>query len=151
LITAILKPDETVRSVAAEMSGGGLKPLTDEERAERERWREELRQRDEHDRLVNERARAQAERLRQDAARRDAHEAHLRWQRDQTVRTVPSHNAELEQLRRYAERTEAYRNNVEQATVANLKIRYQNSLFEELNQMIAQQYGPKVEPELDDE
>ena len=33
--------DDVVRSVAAEISGGGLKPLSDEERLERQIWREE--------------------------------------------------------------------------------------------------------------
>jgi FMN phosphatase YigB (HAD superfamily) len=139
--------DETVRSVAAEMSGGGLKPLTDDERVERARWREELRQRDERDRIISERARAEAERLRVDAARRDAHEAYLRRQRDQTVRTEPQHNSELAQLRRYAERAESHRTNAERAAVANLRVQYQNSLFAELDQMIAQQFAPpKPEP-----
>jgi hypothetical protein len=141
-------PDETVRSVAAEMSGGGLKPLTDEERADRERWREELRQRDEHDRVISERARAEAERWRLDAARREqeiAHREYVSRQREQFKQ-----NNELADLKRHAERTEAYRNSVEQATVANLKTQYQNSLFSQLDQMIAQQYGPKVETEFDD-
>ena len=36
--------DETVRAVASEMAGGGLKPLSEEDIAEREIWREQQRQ-----------------------------------------------------------------------------------------------------------
>jgi hypothetical protein len=57
----IHSPDEqTIRRVANEMAGGGLPPLTADELADRARWREELHQRDEQDRIIRERATAEA-------------------------------------------------------------------------------------------
>lgn len=58
-------PDDVVRSVAAEITGGGLKPLTDDERTERERWREQQRRQrawaDEQRRMEHEHRQAESE------------------------------------------------------------------------------------------
>ena len=53
--------DETVRRIAGEIAGTPLAPLSDQERAERELWREQLRNWEEQSRSEAERKRAVAQ------------------------------------------------------------------------------------------
>jgi iron only hydrogenase large subunit-like protein len=64
-------PDDVVRSVAAEMSGGGLKPLSEDERLQREQWRQEQYQREQERKADQEYRQLMAE----EAARQEAAEA----------------------------------------------------------------------------
>jgi hypothetical protein len=138
--------DEAVQRVSNEMADGGLKPLTDGELAAAAEWRRQLQESYEHDRLVHERAQVEAERLRRDAARREqeiAHREYVSRQREQFKQ-----NNELADLKRYAQKTESYRNSVERTAHNNLRVQYQNSLFQELDQMIAARFAPPApEPE----
>jgi hypothetical protein len=66
-------PDDVIRRIGAEMSGGGLKPLSDAERLEREIWRAQRAQEralaDEQRKIERERQEAEKEAVaRQEAA-----------------------------------------------------------------------------------
>jgi hypothetical protein len=131
-------PDDVVRAIANEMSDGGLKPLSDEERLERQIWREEqafLAQ----ERLI-ERERQQAEieaaarheqalALAEDnrRAREKAHQEYLARQERQ------GHSNVLAVLQSEAQQSAAWRNAVRNA------IAYQNrmTLMNELEAALA--------------
>jgi hypothetical protein len=124
--TATDTPDDVVRSVAAEISGsGGLKPLSDEERLEREIWREQQRRRDEERQAEHEYRRAEIDlAARQEAAaelaernriaREKARQEYLARQERQ------SRSNDLAALRLEAQQSAAWRNTVQNA------VAYQN-------------------------
>ncbi len=136
--------DEAVRTVAAEISGGGLQPLSAEEQIAREYWRERQRQRDQQMRLERERraAEAAAEARRQAAVVRQQ-------ERDRRVREMTERIELQNRQRKTAElehrvaQTQNWQRNVEQARANAVRQQYQKSLLDDLKNLV----NPPAEPE----
>jgi hypothetical protein len=133
--------DDVVRSVAAEMTGGGLKPLTDDERVEWEIWREEQallaeqRAVEYRERQTEQEAVARAEHAAEIAERnRKARQEYLARQ-DQQAR-----NSDLAALRLEAQQSAMWRNTVQNA----LAYQARQTL---INEMEAAINPPPPEPE----
>jgi hypothetical protein len=142
-------PDDVVRAVAAEMSGRELKPLSDQERLERELWREEQalvakQRRFEYEQRQAEQA-AEAEAVaRHEAALEQAERnrvARLELQERQRERQRES---EILDLRLQAAQQRDWINNVEVATRVALAQRQRTTLLGELEKMLS---PPAPEPE----
>ena len=116
-------PDDVVRSVAAEISGGGLKPLSDQEKLDREIWREQqLRQRalaDEQRAFEREQRQAELEATaRHEAAEALAlanRQARERMRQEYLTRQEQRTNAALSSLQFEAQQSAAWRNTVQNA------------------------------------
>ena len=148
---AVETDDETVRAVASEMAGGGLKPLTDEEIAlrhvEREAWREQARQREEQWRLDREQeqaAKAEQEKAEWLAEHRKAEAIRQRERQEQFTRDL--HQRELRDMRFQLTQAKSWQRNVEQATRNTIAYQQRQTLMSELEQMINPP-APPSEPE----
>jgi hypothetical protein len=147
-----VSPD-VIRSVAAEISGGGLQPLSDEEKLQRQIEWQNRREEEEFWRIERERERAGKEmeerRSLALAAEREAHKASLERQRE-IDRQVTQRS--LFNLGMSAARQDAFQRNVENAHAQNVKQQYRQTLLGELDAMIAAKFAaPEPEPEPEDE
>jgi hypothetical protein len=145
--------DEAVRAVAAEISGGGLKPLTDEERAQRERWRDECRLRDQqiHDQRVRaEAAKQEAVRQQAELARRQAHEESVRRGKERLANQAKQREADS--LKSRISQTELWQARVEQAHFLAAREQYRQALLQDLKNIVSPPQPPEptvvyVEPD----
>ena len=118
-----VSPD-AVRAVANEMSDGGLKPLTDDERDERERWREEQRRQrvlaDEFARMERDERLAEQEAQARHGAALERQEANhkARLARSAEIERQ-TQQQQLADLQLSAAKQEAWRTNVQQQMARN--------------------------------
>jgi hypothetical protein len=141
-------PDEVVRSVAAEMSGGRLNPLSEDERLERERWREELRRRDEERQAEQEYRQAVADEAARQELADEIAERNRQWrlqqQREYQERAERrSRNLDLSALKLEAQQAASWRNVVQ----ASIRQQHVQSLYGELEKMLTPP-APPAEPEV---
>jgi hypothetical protein len=145
--------DDVIRAVAAEMSGHGLRPLSDEEREQRrienELWRWECQQREEQRRFEYEQQQA----IKAEAAGRDrriaAEAARQKANRELRERDRErQREREIFELRLQTAQQRGWMNNVENAARAGLVQAQRRTLMDELERMInPPQPPPEPEPE----
>jgi len=147
-------PDEVVSAVAAEMSSGGLKEESDEERDKRflanQAWREEQRRRDEQHRLAYQQERkAKAEADRREAAIAAA-AVREQEQRKRSVRIERDvRDRELANLRLQSAQQAAWQRHVEQAAHNAVAQQYRDTLMGELEALINPPASPpESEPDV---
>jgi len=134
-------PDDVIRSIANEMSGGGLKPLSDQERLEWEAWRaQQLEQRA----LADERRRLEHEERRAEAEAQALHEAALeraelnRKQRLQRSADIERQTRELElrDLQSRVRSHQVWQTGVQNAVRNQLADQYRQTLMGELDALV---------------
>jgi hypothetical protein len=148
-----IAPPEVIDAVVAEMSGGGLKPLSDEEkeirRLEHEAFLFECRQRDEQQRLEREPQRAEAEAEAERQARQQATvaraERNARLREQQRLDSASKlRDAQLASLHRASLEQQQFRHAVVKSqTFANQRQRLKSVLFP------PEPPQPLAEPEID--
>jgi len=138
-------PDDVVRSVAAEMSGGGLKPLTAQEVLERQEWLAEHRARIELERLNAQRREREAEAVAQHERAVAAAKEREALQRQRAIETDRlTRQRQMANLQLSAAKQEAWRTNVQQQMMQERRQQYTNSLMSKLEGAINE---PKPPPD----
>jgi hypothetical protein len=136
--TATDTPDDVVRSVAAEINGGGLKPLSDDERLEREIWREQ-----------------QAWRAEQRDAERRQRQAEQAAEAESIARAEQAAEIAESNRRLRLERQERINRDVQQRELADLRIRsaahegWQRGVENAARNAVRQRYTQELMGELD--
>jgi hypothetical protein len=139
--SATSAPDDVVRSVAAEMTGGGLKPLTDDERIERKIWREEqawlAEQRDMDRRQRQAEQAAEAEAMaRHEAALEQAERNRVTRLEHQAQIALDANRRELADLRFQSAQHQAWQRNVDNAARNAIAYRQRETLMSELDALV---------------
>jgi hypothetical protein len=145
--TATDTPDDVVRSVAAEISGGGLKPLSDHERLQRQLWRDEQAWQSEQRRAEREHQRAEAEAVARHEAALEQAEANRRARLERQERQrEQDRERQLVGLHIRAKQQEVWQSNVENAARNAVAVRQQQALLADVERHFTPP-APPPEPE----